>query len=78
MQNDSPWRCLKTDPPTGNEYGILLWPQTIDVGYNYIISNPQYAIKNGLAHGFLLWYEFPLAPDHDNFIEWCKKIYEDQ
>jgi hypothetical protein len=71
------WRCLKTDPPTGKEYGILLWPQLTDVGFTYIISNPQWALANGLNDGFTLWFEWPLAPNHDDFLEFCIKHYKE-
>lgn len=37
------WRDLNTDPPTGDEYAVLLFPCRTDCGLLYIVSNPQYA-----------------------------------
>ena len=64
------WRELETDPPSGNEYAIILFPCKTDCGLLYIISNPHYAIKHGVNNGYTHWTEFQLAPDHDKLVSW--------
>lgn len=63
------WIPLADYLPTGDEYAVLLYPCNVDCGLKYITSNPQYAIKNGIRHGYTHWAEFELAPDHDTSME---------
>jgi hypothetical protein len=64
------WNDLKTNPPTGSEYAIILFPCKSDCGILYTTSNPQYAIKHGIESGYTHWAEIELAPDHDKWTEW--------
>lgn len=68
------WRDLKTDPPTGSEYCILLFPCKSDVGILYTTSNPHYAMKQGIRQGYTHWAEFELAPTHDEWVRWQDDI----
>jgi hypothetical protein len=71
------WRDLITDPPTGKEYAVLLFPCKTDCGILYVTSNPQYAIVNAAKQGYTHWCEFKLAPTHDQWQEWQDKINEE-
>lgn len=64
------WRDLETDPPTGDEYAVMLFPCKTDVGLLYIVSNPYYAKANGLENGYTHWAEFNLAPTHQQWVKW--------
>ena len=64
------WNDLKTNPPTGREYAIILFPCRSDCGILYTTSNPQYAIKNGIEAGYTHWANFELAPTHAYWAEW--------
>lgn len=64
------WNDLKTNPPTGNEYAVILFPCRSDCGILYTASNPQYAIKNAANQGYTHWAEIGLAPDHDKWQDW--------
>ena len=68
------WRDLLNDPPTGKEYAVILWPVNVDVGHSYTLSNPAYAIKNGLQNGYRAWMELKLHPDHDYFEKYKEEI----
>jgi len=69
------WRCLITDPPTGDEYAVLLFPLKTDCGVLYTVSNPHYARgKYALDQGYTHWCEFELAPDHDKWEEWQNNL----
>jgi hypothetical protein len=72
------WRDLKNDPPTGDEYAVILFPVKSDCGVLYTISNPiyargPYALKAGYTH----WCEFPLAPNHDIWEVWQEKLKDE-
>jgi len=72
------WRDLKTDPPTGDEYAVLLFPLRSDIGVLYTVSNPEYARgKYALESGYTHWCEFDLAPNHDELVEWQKQLYNE-
>lgn len=64
------WNDLKTNPPTGDEYAVILFPCKSDCGILYTASNPHYAIKNGISAGYTHWAEIGLAPDHDKWQDW--------
>ncbi len=65
------WRDLKKDPPTGNEYAVLLFPCKSDCGVLYTVSNPVYARgPYALSSGYTHWCEFELAPTHDKWAKW--------
>jgi hypothetical protein len=68
------WNDLKTNPPTGEEYGVLLFPCRSDCGILYTMSNPQYAIKNGVRNGYTHWSNIELAPNHDELVEWQNNL----
>ena len=72
------WRDLKSDPPTGEEYCVILFPCKTDCGLLYITSNPQFAIINGFNQGFTHWCEVELAPTHNQWQEWQDKLNEKQ
>lgn len=61
------WRDLLSDPPTGKEYAVILWPVIVDVGHSYVISNPHYAKTNALKKGYRAWMELKCHPDHEAF-----------
>ena len=69
-----PWRDLATDPPTGNEHCVLLFPCRSDVGIFYITSNPYYAMQHGVEQGYTHWAEIELAPTHDEMVRWQDEI----
>jgi hypothetical protein len=72
------WNDLKTNPPTGNEYAVILFPCKSDCGILYTASNPHYAIKNGVSSGYTHWAEIQLAPDHDKWQDWQDSLtYEE-
>lgn len=65
------WRDLKTDPPTGKEYAVLLFPCKSDCGVLYTVSNPVYARgPYALSSGYTHWCEFELAPTHKKWVKW--------
>lgn len=68
------WKDLATDPPTGEEHCVLLFPCKTDVGILYITSNPYYAIKHGIDQGYTHWAEVEHAPTHDEWIRWQDDI----
>ena len=68
------WNDLKTNPPTGKEHAILLFPCRTDCGLLYITSNPHYAIKNGVKAGYTHWAEIEFAPTHAYWAEWQESI----
>lgn len=72
------WNDLKTNPPTGNEYAVILFPCKSDCGILYTASNPHYAIKNGVSSGYTHCAEIQLAPDHDKWQDWQDSLtYEE-
>ena len=71
LEEQSKWRDLLTDPPTGNEYGVLLFPCKSDCGILYTTSNPDYARgKYAQEAGFTHWCEIELAPTHEEWVQW--------
>lgn len=72
------WNDLKTNPPTGNEYAVVLFPCRSDCGILYTMSNPHYAIKNGADNGYTHWSEIELAPDHDALVEWQNNLTHEE
>lgn len=72
------WNDLKTNPPTGKEYAVILFPCRSDCGILYTSSNPQYAIKNGVKAGYTHWAEIELAPTHAYWAEWQDSITPEQ
>ena len=68
------WKDLKTNPPTGKEHAILLFPCRTDCGLLYITNNPHYAIKNGVKNGYTHWAEIQFAPTHAYWSEWQESI----
>jgi len=69
------WRDLKTDPPSGNEYAVLLFPCKTDCGVLYTVSNPHYARgPYALERGYTHWCEFKLAPTHKQWVRWQDDI----
>lgn len=72
------WNDLKTNPPTGNEYAVILFPCRSDCGILYTASNPHYAIKNGVASGYTHWSEIQLAPNHDKMVEWQNNLTNEE
>ena len=77
--NSMTWRCLKTDPPTGNEYAVLLFPLKSDCGVLYTVSNPHYARgQYALDSGYTHWCNFELAPDHDKWEQWQLDLVPEQ
>lgn len=65
------WKDLKTDPPTGDEYCVLLFPCKTDCGLLYITSNTDYARgQYALDAGYTHWAEFNLAPTHAEAQAW--------
>jgi hypothetical protein len=69
------WRDLKFDPPSGEEYAVLLFPCKSDCGILYTVSNPEYARgPYALDAGYTHWAEFSLAPDHDHWVKWQDKL----
>jgi|AntAceMinimDraft_11_1070367.scaffolds.fasta_scaffold106575_2 hypothetical protein len=65
------WRDLKTDPPTGNEYAVIIFPCKSDCGVLYTISNPHYARgENALKAGYTHWCLLTLASNHDEWAKW--------
>ena len=72
------WNDLITNPPTGNEYAIILFPCKTDCGILYNASNPHYAIKHGVSQGYTHWAEIELAPDHDKWNEWQKNLTQEE
>lgn len=71
------WRELATDPPSGDEYCVILFPCKSDVGVLYITSNPQYAIKRGVEAGYTHWSDITLAPTHDEWVKWQEELSDD-
>lgn len=72
------WNDLKTNPPTGNEYAVILFPCRSDCGILYIASNPHYAIKHGVEAGYTHWAEIELAPTHAYWCEWQEFAKEEE
>ena len=69
------WRDLKTDPPSGDEYAVLLFPCKTDCGVLYTVSNPHYARgPYALERGYTHWCEFKLAPTHAQWVRWQDDI----
>ena len=72
------WRDLKDDPPTGDEYAVLLFPCKSDCGVLYTVSNPHYARgQYALTAGYTHWCEFELAPDHNKWQQWQDELSSD-
>jgi hypothetical protein len=74
MEKTMKWNDLITNPPTGNEYAIILFPCKTDCGILYTASNPHYAIKYGVTQGYTHWTEIELAPDHDKWNDWQNNL----
>lgn len=72
------WKDLKTNPPTGKEKVILLFPCRTECGLLYITSNPHYAIKNGVKNGYTHWAKFEFAPTHAYWAEWQEQIRKEE
>ena len=72
------WNDLITNPPTGNEYAIILFPCKTDCGILYNASNPHYAIKHGVSQGYTHWADIELAPDHDKWNEWQNNLTQEE
>jgi len=72
------WNDLKTNPPTGDEYAIILFPCKSDCGILYSASNPHYAIKHGIRQGYTHWADIELAPDHDKWHEWQNNLTQEE
>lgn len=71
------WRCLETDPPTG-DHPVLLFPCRTDCGILYITSNPVYARVNAFKNGYTHWAEIELAPDHDKWTRWQAELIQEE
>ena len=69
------WRDLVNDPPSGEEYAVLLFPCKSDCGVLYTVSNPHYA-RGQYARdaGYTHWCEFKLAPTHAQWAKWQDDI----
>jgi hypothetical protein len=78
MEKKMKWNDLITNPPTGNEYAIILFPCKTDCGILYNASNPHYAIKHGASQGYTHWAEIELAPDHDKWNEWQNNLTSEE
>jgi hypothetical protein len=73
------WRDLKTDPPTGDEYAVLLFPCRSDCGVLYTVSNSVYAKGSyALSVGYTHWCEFKLAPNHEALVEWQENLTSEE
>lgn len=72
------WKKLEDELPTGDEYAVLLFPCKTDCMLLYTVSNPQYAKKTALDHGYTHWCEFNLAPDHKALEEWQNNITREE
>jgi hypothetical protein len=65
------WFDLKTEPPTGKEYAVILFPCKTDCGVLYTIRNRFYAkSKYALKAGYTHWCNFELSQDHDKLVAW--------
>ena len=71
------WRDLKTDPPTGNEYAVLLFPYLSAMNIFYTVGNSSYAKSEAISAGYTHWSEFQLAPSHDELVEWQENLYNE-
>ena len=68
------WYDLKTEPPTDDEYAVLLFPCKSDCGVLYTVSNPKYARgPYAIAAGYTHWARIQLAPGHYHWEEWQRK-----
>ena len=64
------WYDLKIEPPSDDEYAVLLFPCKTDCGLMYITSNPVYARVNGVKNGYTHWARIHPAPEHHYWEEW--------
>lgn len=64
------WYDLKKNPPSLEEYAVLLFPCKTDCGLGYILSNPVYA-RGFYAKeaGYTHWARFELHPDHEKMLK---------
>lgn len=70
------WYDLKTEPPSDDEYVVLLFPCKTDCGLMYITSNPVYARVNGVKNGYTHWARIHPAPEHHYWEEWQRNQNE--
>jgi hypothetical protein len=69
------WYDLATEPPSEEEYAVLLFPCKTDCGLLYTVSNPVFAKgPYALASGYTHWARIQLAPGHRTWVEWQKNI----
>jgi hypothetical protein len=68
------WRDIKTDPPAGTEYAVLLFPVRSDCGVLYTVSNSQYAKSDYARERYTHWAEFELAPTHAELQLWQDQL----
>ena len=68
------WYDLKTEPPSDDEYAVLLFPCKTDCGLMYITSNPVFARVNGVKNGYTHWARIHLAPGHHRWEEWQRNL----
>jgi hypothetical protein len=61
------WRDLATDPPQGNHAVLLYDPKVANSpdcpAHPVVVSNPEYARKNGVKAGYTLWTPIPPYPE---------------
>lgn len=68
------WYDLKTEPPSDDEYAVLLFPCKTDCGVLYTVSNPTYARgPYALSSGYTHWARIQPAPGHTYWTEWQRK-----
>jgi hypothetical protein len=61
------WRDLLSDPPTGNEHTVLIWPSRVDCGHAYTVSNAKYAKANAIKQGYRYWMEVMPHPEQEQY-----------
>jgi hypothetical protein len=64
------WYDLAIEPPTDDEYAVMLLPCKTDCGLLYTTSNPVYARVNGVKHGYTHWARIQPAPGHRKWKDW--------
>lgn len=68
------WYDLASEPPTDDEYAVILFPCKTDCGLLYTTSNPVFARVNGVKQGYTHWARIQEAPGHRTWANWQKSF----
>jgi len=64
------WNEFKTNPPSGSETMIVMFPCKVENGSLYKVVSAEYAKVNGQKQGYTHWLEIDLSPTHNDWKQW--------